>query len=112
MIRRELADTDERPLSVAELTARFGGTSPSRAGSLRSKESPVPASTASPGASASNGDTGTHAPPSVTALLDTEEARSWFASELDRNSHRILERLEDVVAAQLERRGGRFRGGF
>jgi hypothetical protein len=119
VIRRELTDTDtdDRPLSVAELTERFGGRTPTRTGSPgspRTKESTVPSSTAP--TAPSTGDNGTSQAPtgaaSVAALLDTEEARSWFAGELDRNSHRIVERLEDIVAAQLERRGGRFRGGF
>jgi len=124
VIRRALidtdVDTDSQPRGVAALAAMFGGQTPHLAsppGSLRSKESLVPTSSTAPtGTTPSTGGNGTSSPSTGATnpadVLDTDYARSWFQGEIERNNRLILERLEDTILAQLERRGGRFRGGF
>ena len=42
----------------------------------------------------------------------TDEGAEWFRSQLQANFDRIVELLEDRIITELERRGGRFRGGF
>ncbi len=41
----------------------------------------------------------------------TDEGAAWFRNQLQANFDRIVELLEDRIIGELERRGGRFRGG-